>query len=222
MGAGDRSGYWGQRWVLGAEMGAGDERWVLGAGMGAGMGNGDRAGCWCWVLVQLSHAGCQPRTGHRVLPSPSKALGGGGTAPRGALLGAGPSATLRTPLGQPSTARAGPGAWQDPHLWGETPRSLCSPKVTPQHPAAATSCPGDVPKGLLCPGAAGRRGSRRGDRSGRKAEQGERGKCFNSLLDSCPGSPTLAMLAGPSPASLLGAALREGEQRSPKCWKRTS
>lgn len=43
-----------------------------------------------------------------------------------------------------------------PNLWEEATRSLCTPPgVTPQPPAAATSCPGDVAKGLLSPGSSG-------------------------------------------------------------------
>lgn len=132
MGAGDTGGCWGQGWVQGTEMGA-----------------GDRDGrC---VLVPLSHAGCQPccqpGTGHRTVPSPSKAPGGGVTASR----------TVLVPLWVPwwdSPAQPGPPTLGRIH---EVPlQTPPSPEVTPSTQLLPPAAPGWCQRSFCPPGAAGR------------------------------------------------------------------
>lgn len=115
-------------------------RWVLGVGAGGWSSSA--------VLGESLHRtqdGAQPQQGS----------GWGSHSAPGCSVGAGPRCRSQHCGG---TAGAGTGAWQDPDLWEEATRSLRSPprpRGDPQHPAAATSCPGDAAKGLLCPGSSG-------------------------------------------------------------------
>lgn len=169
---------------------------------GGCLGQGDRGGSWTqgWQFGTAVGAVSWPSSAsHRTQDSPWPQRGSGWAwhRPPGCSVGAGPSA------GPPSLGRSPEAPLQPPQEPGVPPQG---PEMPPQGPAAASSCPGNVAKGLLSPGS---RGQVLEVRTGRAAGAG-----ITAGRKCCSVSPASVLIPFNSPDSSRGHQPSPGSRGS--------